>query len=198
MKTKDNITYKKLLFEFVSISFAIFLGLMLNQWKENYDNKKLVKQSLENILVEVKNNSARVQEMLDSHQVILSKIENILIHVDQGKIPSESIGELSFQLINSTAWETAKLTQAIAHMDINTVSEIARVYEFQEYYRAFVKQHTLNSISNKSFESEKDIRTNKMIFADLRDFLKTKIVYSETNLLENYNTLQKDLANKIK
>lgn len=197
MKAKRNIAYKKLLFEFISVSFAVFLGLMLNQWRDSYNNRKLVKQSLENIDIEIVNNSRKVQEMLDSHKNLLSKVENILTHIEKGTIPMDSIGGLNFQLINSTAWETAKLTQAIAHMDINIVSEIAGIYEFQDYYTTTVKQYVLGTISSQSFESEQDIRKNKKFFLDLRDFLKAKIVPSETNLIEYYVDLQQKIKNHL-
>lgn len=197
MKAKNNIAYRKLLFEFISVSFAVFLGLMLNQWRDSYNNRKLVKQSLKNINIEVESNSKKVKEMLDSHQFLLSKVENILVHIDQGKIPMDSMGGLNFQLINSTAWETAKLTQAIAHMDINIVSEIAGIYEYQDYYTTAVKQYVLNTTFNQSFESEQDIKQNKKFFLDLRDFLKSKIVPHESNLLEYYVELQQEIKSSI-
>jgi len=198
MKIKRNIAYKKLLFEFISVSFAVFLGLMLNQWRDNYNSRKLVRQTLENISIEIENNSRKVQKMLDSHQYLLSKVENILANIDHGKIPLDSMGGLNFQLINSTAWETAKLTQAIAHMDIKVVSEIAGIYEYQEYYTTAVKQYVLSTTLNQSFESEQDIRKNKKFFLDLRDFLKTKIVTNECNLLEYYKELQENIKSSIK
>ncbi|BDX38060.1 hypothetical protein CYCD_14150 [Tenuifilaceae bacterium CYCD] len=197
MKDKRNIAYKKLLFEFISVSFAVFLGLMLNQWRDSYNSRKLVAQSLENISIEIENNSKKVQKMLDSHQFLLSKVENILAHIDHGKIPMDSMGGLNFQLINSTAWETAKLTQAIAHMDIKIVSEIAGIYEYQDYYTSTVKQYVLGTTFNQSFESEQDIRKNKKFFLDLRDFLTTKIVSSEYDLLEYYKELQEDIKRNI-
>ncbi|MCB8963670.1 MAG: hypothetical protein H6536_01340 [Bacteroidales bacterium] len=194
MKTKNSIAYKKLAFEFISVSFAVFLALMLNQWKDNYNNQKLVKQTLTNINIEVKQNSERVKEMLDSHKLLLTKIESILAHIERGKIPNETLGELSFSLISTTAWETAKLTQAIAHMDINLVSEIAGIYEYQEYYRSIVKQYSLSNEMNKLFESEKEILENKKFFIDLQNFLKNKIICSETDLLEYYNEIQKTIS----
>lgn len=197
MKVKRNIAYKKLLFEFISVSFAVFLGLMLNQWKDSYNDRKLVKQSLTNINIEIESNSKKVQEMLDSHKYLLSKVENILTHIEKGSIPMDSIGNINFLLINSTAWETAKLTQAIAHMDINIVSKIAGIYEYQNYYTSAVKQYVLETKFNQSFETVQDIRKNKNFFLDLRDFLKAKIVPNETNLIKYYTELQKNIKNNL-
>lgn len=194
MKTRNSIAYKKLIFEFISISFAVFLGLMLNQWKENHNNKILVRQSLENISIEIEKNSSRVQEMLDSHKLLLSKVDNLLANIDKGTIPSDNLGELSFQLISSTAWETAKLTQSIAHMDIGIVSEIAGIYEYQHYYSSVVKQQVMSDKFQKSFSSLKDIKDNKGYFIELRDFLQKKIIASESDLLEYYKKLQEDIS----
>jgi len=68
MNMKFNID-KKLLYEFISITFAVFLGLMLNQWKDNYNNNKLAKQSKSNILSEIIDNKTKVQNMLKDHSL---------------------------------------------------------------------------------------------------------------------------------
>jgi len=198
MKTKNNIAYKKLIFEFISISFAVFLGLMLNQWKENQNNKKLVRQSLENINIEIGKNASKVREMLDSHKLLLAKVEMLLDNIDKGTEPSDNLGEMSFQLISSTAWETAKLTQSIAHMDIGIVSEIAGIYEYQNYYSSVVKQQVMSDKYQKSFNSLKDIKENKDYFIELKNFLQKKIITSESDLLEYYEKLQKDILSYTK
>lgn len=187
MKMDKISFYKKILFEFISISFAVFLGLMLNQWKDNYNNRKIASQSIRNIREEIMENSQKVTKMLNSHKLLLKRMEDMLgkqvVHPNY----SDSSLNLQFQLINSTAWETSKLTQAIAHMNIEMVSDIAGVYEFQDYYEVTIKQYVLNEMSDEPLEMNN--ASNRILLIKTKNFLNGRIIPSESNLLLYYKRL---------
>ncbi|MFT3737493.1 MAG: hypothetical protein QM786_01925 [Breznakibacter sp.] len=180
----------KLVFEFISIVFAVFLGLMLNQCSDNYNNKKTAKKSLANILVEIKDNKGKVEKMLEKHKKVLENIDRFLAEMDSGREPDGANLDMDFVLITSTAWETAKLTQAIAHMDIGLVSDIAGTYGYQEYYEAVVKHFVLeNSMEMKLDAHDDDIVKIKRVVQNVRSFLKRSVIPLETDLLDAYNEL---------
>ena len=185
MKIKLNIN-KKLLFEFVSISFAVFLGLMLNQWKDNYNNNKLAKQSEINILAEIKNNKSSVQEMLDMHNLVIVKIDSALTLIENSKEYDKTDLDLSFKLISCASWETAKLTQAIVHMDINKVTKIAILYNFQQYYESIVKDYVFKVIQNKPEKRDKEY------FEKMKNFLNA-IILIENDLIQYYDYVEKEV-----
>jgi hypothetical protein len=177
---------KKLLFEFISISFAVFLGLMLNQWKDNLNNKHLAKQSINNILLEISLNKAKVEDMLNTHKLLLHRIDSTLTSLDTTNNQGEFSLDLNFQLISSTSWETTKLTQAIVYMDINVVNSIAGVYSFQEYYESIVKEYVVNNIYNLPQEEGDEL------LRKAKNFLNA-IITIEDNLIEYYNYMQKEV-----
>jgi hypothetical protein len=178
--------YKRLIFEFISISFAVFLGLMLNQWKDDRNHKRLAKHSEINILAEITENKNIVQKMLEDHKLVLFKIDSVLALLDKIDEHGEIDLYLNFQLISSTSWETAKLTQAIVYMNIELVNEIAGVYDFQNYYESIVKDYVTNNIYNKPVKRDNDYlkRTSNFFHA---------IIPIENNLVEHYSYLQKEV-----
>lgn len=186
MKSINYWINKKLVFEFISISFAVFLGLLLNQWKENYNHNKLADRSLSNIKIEIKENKEVVKEMIADHKICQFKVDSLM---EVFKAEDDSVKysiSLDFNLIFSTAWETAKLTQAIAYMDLEVVTDIAAIYEYQEYYSLIVKNFAQESM----FSSQKDL--SKEFLENISFFLK-KIIPVEENLYDYYNELETEV-----
>lgn len=68
MKFRLPVINSKLIIEFVSITFAVLLALMVNQYKDNRSNKILVKKTLANIRTEIEENKSTVEEMMAIHQ----------------------------------------------------------------------------------------------------------------------------------
>jgi hypothetical protein len=180
---------KKLLYEFISITFAVFLGLMLNQWKDNHNNNKIAKQSKSNILTEIADNKTTVQDMLKEHKLSLAKIDSILPLIDDSNKHEDFYIGTNFQIISSTSWETAKLTQAIAYIDIDIVTDIAGIYDFQHYYESIVKDFVINNIYNKPEKRDKEF------IKKMKTFLEA-IIPMENNLVEYYNYAQTEILNE--
>jgi len=185
MKIRKIKINQKLLIEFISVTFAVFLGLMLNQWKDNQNNQNLANQSSNSIRAEIDRNNVKVKEMIESHEIILSRLDSIITLTEAERHDNVSL-KLNFQIINSTSWETAKLTQAIAHMDINNVSEIADVYHYQNYYESIVKEYVTRNIYIKADVNDSDYLEN------MRSFL-SAIIPVEKNLRDYYNEILKKL-----
>jgi len=186
MKSIKSWINKKLVFEFISISFAVFLGLLMNQWKENYNHSKLAYRTLSNIKIEVEQNKEVVKEMVADHKICQVKVDS-LMGVFETKDDSVKYSiSLDFNLVFSTAWETAKLTQAIAYMDLEVVTDIAAIYEYQEYYELIVK----NFAQENMFSSQKSL--SKQYLEEISFFLK-KIIPVEENLYEYYCELEKEV-----
>jgi hypothetical protein len=183
-----NISFSnKVVIEFVSISFAVLLALMVNQCKDNYNTSKLAKVSLSNIRSEINNNKEIMQEMVLAHKNSLLKVDSLLPLLTENSKVGEDVNRIiSFKLISSNSWETAKLTQSIQYMDINIVQEISAVYKLQDYYELIVKDIVLNNMYKKVEQS--DLKTSEKT----KQFLKA-VIPIEENLLITYNYLLTDL-----
>ncbi len=180
MKSIKIAINRRLMFEFVSIAFAVFLGLMLNQWKENRSNNKLAEQSIDNMRMEIIDNNARVKVMLDTHRRLVKIIDSLLVHSEIEDQEEDVELDLNFEILSSTSWETAKLTQAIVYMDIETVTDIADIYKFQNYYEAVVRNFVLNNIYVNRSKNDREFRES------LKRLLEA-IIPMEESLLEYYS-----------
>ncbi len=178
-----------LLIEFVSVFLAVFLGFMANQWRDSYNNSKLAKQTVENIQFEIRNNSKTLTGMLENHKVQQKKIDRLMEIIDDPKATENITLDLQFKLISSNSWETAKLTQAVAYMDVKQVSDIAAVYEIQEYYKNLVDDFTRST----NVISSDDVKEAKISLLKIKRAL-GKIVPMESDLLVYYRELQKKIA----
>lgn len=190
----ENLNYRKIFFEFVSISFAVFLGMMMNQWRDSYNNKQLAKQSLNNILIEVSDNRELVSRLLAGHKRIVSEIDSALFLVENGAEDdaAEIEGNVEFSIVQSTAWETSKLTQAIAYMDMNLVADIAGMYSYQDYYQSlvmtYVKDNILNSgmtkmLSGDGVEAIDELQRMRVFLSDI-SVMEEKLIGQYKEVLE--------------
>lgn len=183
MKKVNKILFKKVLYEILSVSFAVFLGLVLNQCKDDINHRNLAEKSKLNIVQELTKNKKNMDAMLQEHKKALQVVDSILEL--KGKSSYENISlNINFSLQNSTAWETAKLTQAISYMNIDLVSNIAGVYAYQTYYDAFVKKFAESYIMNKPEEFD------KKTFTDIKHNLEA-IIPVEENLSGYYKDIVK-------
>jgi hypothetical protein len=179
----------KLLFEFISIAFAVFLGLMLNQWNDNRKNKELAGQSKQNILTEIKENKARIENILNLHEESLSRLDSLLSQFENGQKLDNIALSINFSLLSTSSWETAKLTRAISYMDIETVSDIASTYSYQEYFQFIVK----NYLNEYTFNQPEHF--DRSFFIKIQNALNV-IIPMEKDLIECYSDLETDLLSQ--
>lgn len=177
---------KKLVFEFLSVSFAVFLALMANQWRDNYNNDKLAKQSINNIQDEIIDNKDVILKTITEHKQLLVLVDSIMPLInDDFNNDSDSTIEVSFKLLNSTSWQTAQLTQSISYMDINMVNKISKIYIYQEYYQEIIKDFILKNLVQKNVNKE---------YMEYIQNLLISIVPIEETLIVNYDKLLESIS----
>lgn len=188
MKKTTSLFNSRILIEFLSIAFAVFLALLVNQWKENRHNKKLAEVSLENIRLEINNNKNTIEEMLPMHEKIIVKLDSLQVLVENNIVIDSNDLNINFQLISNTAWDAAQLTQAIAYIDVETVMDISMLYKLQDYFQNFVKEYISKSIYDTDFSITNDLKEIKAA----KKFFQL-IIRIENNLLEFYKYTQDEL-----
>jgi len=55
-KLNIDLPWTKLLVEFFSIVFAVFFALLVDEWKDDKDNKRMAERAINNIRSEIQNN----------------------------------------------------------------------------------------------------------------------------------------------
>ena len=51
-----KLNIQRLIFEFISVSFAVLIALLVNQWREDHNNGKLAEKAIYNIKQELQEN----------------------------------------------------------------------------------------------------------------------------------------------
>ncbi|RLC24927.1 MAG: hypothetical protein DRH21_04710 [Deltaproteobacteria bacterium] len=191
MKNK-RLNIQRLIFEFISVSFAVLIALLVNQWREDHNNDKLAEKAIYNIKQELQENKDVMDILIPSHKSILSHIDSIIERKEKNISNVDSNISIDVTLISSSAWEMAEITNAIFYLDFDDANKMAKVYNLQSYYESIIKQFILKN--SNSYQSDQDLeflRNNKQ-------FLET-IIPLEEDLQNYFNLLLKNvLVEKIK
>ena len=90
----------------------MWLAPEVNEWHTNEINEDLGLQEFDRVVKEVTGNKSRLDELLGNHKLILNDIDSIIFKLKR-KREDISFGEIMFETPSATAWEAAKLTNAV-------------------------------------------------------------------------------------
>ena len=186
---KSEINFNKLFFEFASVSFAVIFALFLNQWREDRNNQKLADTVVDNLGLELKENIEILDSFIPSHKAFLNNVDSL---ISGGKtIDRSSIDEKNLELtiLNSSAWEMAKVTNVILYIDFEEINSLSKVYKLQFYYESIVKQYIINS--SNVYHDKAGLESLK----NDKQFLKT-IIPIEENLQIHYKVMLEEVLNE--
>ena len=121
--------------EVFSVVFAESLALFVNEWRQDRSDQALAARALEAVVEEVRSNRDGLVSTVEQHQESLDSLRVTIAAIDAGAIDSLG-GSLQYDvaLLKGTAWETARMTQVIIHMEYETVAELSGIYELQAMY----------------------------------------------------------------
>jgi hypothetical protein len=130
---------KEVVIQSLAIIFSILLALWVDQWKENRAGRHLAVRSLENFLAEIRQNEARLDDVLPYHQ----GLRKMLVHLDSTRSihtqaefqDAVGIDGLRSPALLQTAWLTAVATGVLTKMDYETVAALSLTYTLQDRIR---------------------------------------------------------------
>jgi len=185
LKSKKS-NLQRLIFEFISVSFAVLVALLVNQWREDHNNNNLAEKAIYNIKQEIQENKDVMDILIPSHKSILSNIDSMIVRKEKYNSTVDSSISINVTLISSSAWEMAEITNAIFYLDFDDANKMAKVYNLQSYYESIIKQFILkNSYSYQSNQDLEFLKNNKQ-------FLET-IIPMEEDLQIYFNLLLKNV-----
>ena len=176
----SKINFSKIVFEFISVSFAVLFAILLNQWREDRNNTKLAQKALVNVSEEFKENKEILMNFIPNHKSVLVEIDSVINLSDKDNVLV--IKNIKINLINSSAWEMAKITNAVYYLDFDVVNNLSKIYKLQDYYESIVKQYILKNANSYQIE------TDKKYLLDAKRFLET-IIPLEEDLVGYYNLM---------
>jgi len=133
--------WKEYLGESFLIVFSVLLALFLTEHINKLHEKENTKILLRSISAELIHNRKAIQEMQDYDFMVLNKIDSALTDKRiQKKLVSKDEFHLNviapqgilYRYLEKDAWSVAKNNNIISKIDIETVSILTRVYEYQD------------------------------------------------------------------
>lgn len=123
--------------ESLLIVFSILLAFFVNEWRETRSQKMRTAQALHNIETELSKNLESLESVLPYHNKIKIKL-NALRTDPQTNAQPQSLFKLTLQaapkslmapVLQNTAWETARATNALSQLDYDVIHKLATVYQ---------------------------------------------------------------------
>jgi hypothetical protein len=137
MKSKTmSLWLPQVIFESALIVVSILVALGLDEWREDRQDDEVVRHALSNFFIEIQQNRTSVDDATPFNEglknVLAGRYEgNDIGSVDEFVTMVESYVPAGLQ---STAWETALATGALAKMDYTLVSALSLTYGLQNRY----------------------------------------------------------------
>lgn len=135
---RSTISIGTLLLEMISVILGVLLALGAAAWKENHDHRIAAETAQTKIIAEVQKTLEDLNENLADNTARADSLEAVKARVDEaGGVWRESgfppLG-FDYTILTQTAWETAKITESIQHMNPEFVDFASVVYGMLDLY----------------------------------------------------------------
>lgn len=180
----------QVVFEFLSIVFAVMLALGLNSYKQNQDLKEESEVLSNKILRECQKNFVNLDSVLIENKEFMVYLDSMRKLKDV-----EAFGlNFSNELLSGSAWRFTQASRSFQLMDQEFLDDATELYELQNYYM---------EISNQMFQNlgEMQLRVDDLTpetMISTSHYYLTNILGVAEDLNENYKNFlkkHKDLGN---
>ena len=126
-------SFRKVLFEFLSIVIAVLLAMGLTEWRQDILNHRQAEESFKNVIVEIQSNYNNLEP--DSVDMATT-IRNINKWLETSVDYRDTLPDLEYELklLSKSAWDVAKMNQSLTFIDNTRVLNASLVYEFHDLY----------------------------------------------------------------
>lgn len=182
--------------EVFSIVLGVLLALGVNEWREARAEDELATRALAQIRGEVERNDEVVQDRYPYHAAALDSLQSYVENLD----PTLGVDDVNrarlgfsrggrFIPLFSAAYEAARSSGALAHVDYETLSVLTSIYEMQE---------TLMAQDDRLMEllfSPINVQPGNFYYTlSLAPGLMSDVVGSEETLLELYDSFRAEAS----
>jgi len=164
-----RINWKQVTVEFVAISFGVFLGLFLNEWRESARQVAIVDRAFTAMEMELMENFELVEESREYHMALLPKLRNVV----DGEITFEDVGFRGMRppRIQTAAWQLAIQRGVLSDADEDKVLGYVGAYTSLEALSELYAIYSSASVSNINQMGADEGFAAQFISAAFVDFL---------------------------
>ncbi|MFL6550901.1 MAG: hypothetical protein ACJ8OJ_19580 [Povalibacter sp.] len=160
---KSRIPWTKIILESFFVMLGVLTALIADEWRQNHDDEKRADRALASVIDELNANRASVVQSLTYHLELTRYLRRF--EEQAQKSPASAVmpdgtvfkkGFLHPASLTSTAWDSAKTTDAVSHMQYERVLTLAHTYDEQRAYADQsheVEQLIFAKLFNEGFEA---------------------------------------------
>ena len=170
----------QVIFESMLIVISILVALGLDEWRSDRQDAENIEHALSNFISEIQQNRARVEDAAPFNQGlhhVLSRRQEVRA-IESVATFINIIDSYSPVVLQSTAWETALATGALARMDYNLVSALSLTYSLQNRYQQ------VSRIGKAQMTSPQNLSQDKLELA----------VYNAIRYLDDVTRMETELS----
>jgi hypothetical protein len=174
------------------IVLGVVLGLAANEWRVASRQRRDAEDLLEQIASEIRRNQTQIQEIVAYHEAVAETLRALLLKADRE--PGFSISYVEMHeamprgfvvpLMATDAWQLARTTGAVRHMDRQIALTLARLYAAQAFYQKKLDRIGDNLYIARNMDPE---AVRGLVLA--LGALANDIVIQERRLLEAYEEI---------
>ncbi len=139
------------------IVVSILVALYLDEWRDDRQDAENIEHALANFVSEIQQNRARVEDAAPFNQGlrhVLSRRQEVRA-IESVATFVNIIESYNPVVLQSTAWETAIATGALAKMDYNLVSALSLTYSLQNRYQQVSRTGMTEMTSPQNLSQDK-------------------------------------------
>lgn len=139
MAKKKQLDWRGILFEGMAIVFAVLLALWLEGLREDREQQERADDFLVRITTEIDQNHTALTEAIEENEAHIAGLKAAL---DDDDLSLERIApflQISGGSTIGAAWQSAQMTRAISSMPVDTVAQLATIYDTQSYYTSYLQ-----------------------------------------------------------
>lgn len=166
-KSTSKSILSKLLFEILSITFAVLLALGLNNWWENKRTRESSDNAMINIIEEVRENLKLLKANMEDNKLRITPLRATIDSLaDYGvdHVQGAGIGYMH-TLLKDAAWNTSNLSGVSQNFDLDIVMQLSDIYKLQALYSTMGREF-FNSFLTVDYND--DNNTEALIKANLK------------------------------
>ena len=146
---KNRASVQNVFIEVVSIIVAVILGFVVNEWRENHNDRKAAETAVQRIMMEIEQNHAQLQDRYAYYTRILGAIDSLksVSHDIRSTADVPGWTGINPPVMSASSYLTASSIGVFSSVDFETADHIAKLYIMQD------ELHQLGSTSIQSLIS---------------------------------------------
>ncbi|MEN0653582.1 MULTISPECIES: hypothetical protein [Hyphobacterium] len=186
--------------EAILIVFAVVLGFIVNEWREDVADRRAANSALVRIAEEMEANANALRQVVGYHETVAERVGEAIARIERGEVPEDGVlfdvlpsiltRGIQEPRLTSVAWDYASARGDLDPVEYTLIADIALIYVAQQGGA----DATWRAIADTFFGSVESLETQPLIpRLRLMQFAFTELAAQERYLIGLYDRQIEDV-----